>query len=267
MLTAPEPYPVDLEQAADLLTALQNFRLGTREAVLTDESRTRYGLDDPLCTLTLHQTSGMVSTVDENGALTAKFQDEQTLTLTIGRAEGDYFYTCAYGGDCYFVSRFLLEALLAATPDTLAARCPADMGDAALARIVVEAPQGTADVQVTRTEHVMENNELETDSEGNVVYDTTVALNGAVQDEAFLDTLTNRLRAFTVSGSLPAGWAVPQGEAPRWRITLVTQGGTQRTIEGYRLDAFSDALVVDGSARHYAHEEAIDLVWADLDGV
>lgn len=52
--------------------------------------------------------------------------------------------------------------------------------------------------------------------------------------------------------------------APRWRIVLTTVGGATREIAAYRLDAFSDALAVDGVAIHYVHEEAIDLILADL---
>lgn len=79
-----------------------------------------------------------------------------------------------------------------------------------------------------------------------------------------LTALTSRLNALTVSGDVPDGWTVPADESPRWRITLTTVGGTRREIAAYRLDAFSDALAVDGVALHYAHEEAIDLVLADL---
>ena len=52
---------------------------------------------------------------------------------------------------------------------------------------------------------------------------------------------------------------MPEDETPRWRIVLTT-----REIAAYRLDAFSDALAVDGVAIHYVHEEAIDLILADL---
>ena len=111
---------------------------------------------------------------------------------------------------------------------------------------------------------MLPNNDLETDENGDPVYDIAVSVNGETADAEILTTLTTRLNALTASGSLPSGWAVPQGEEPRWRIALTTAGGTQREIAGYRLDAFSDALAVDGVALHYVHEEAVDLVLADL---
>ena len=128
LLVEPYQYPVDPEQAEALLTALSSFRLGTREAEANAETRAQYGLDDPELTLWLHQAAGTVGQVDENGQLAAVEVREQALRFVIGRAEGEFFYTCEYAGSCYLVSRFLLETLLAATPDTLVARQPADLG-------------------------------------------------------------------------------------------------------------------------------------------
>ena len=116
------------------------------------------------------------------------------------------------------------------------------------------------------TERVLPNNDIETDADGNIVYDTAVTLNGEEADAELLTTLTTRLNALTVSGDLTDAWTVPEGETPRWRIVLTTEGGSTRELAAYRLDAFSDALAVDGVAIHYAHEEAIDLILADLLG-
>ena len=202
--------------------------------------------------------------MDENGQLTVVDVEEQAVRLVIGRAEGDFFYTCEYAGDCYLVSRFLLETVLAANPDTLVARQPADLGGAALKDILIESPQGDLHVTASYTERVLPNNDIETDADGNIVYDTAVTLNDEEADAELLTTLTSRLNALTISGDLPDGWTIPEGEDPRWRIVLTTVGGTTREIAAYRLDAFSDALAVDGVAIHYAHEEAIDLILADL---
>ena len=264
LLVEPYQYPVDTQQAETLLTALSSFRLGTREAEANAETRAQYGLDDPELTLWLHQAAGTVSTVDENGQLTVVDVEEQAVRLVIGRAEGDFFYTCEYAGDCYLVSRFLLETVLAANPDTLVARQPADLGGAALKDILIESPQGDLHVTASYTERVLPNNDIETDADGNIVYDTAVTLNDEEADAELLTTLTSRLNALTISGDLPDGWTIPEGEDPRWRIVLTTVGGTTREIAAYRLDAFSDALAVDGVAIHYAHEEAIDLILADL---
>ena len=215
-------------------------------------------------TVWLHQAAGVVSTVDESGQFTTVDVAEQSLQFVIGRPEGDFFYTCEYAGECYLISRFLIETLLGATLETLVTRTPANLDGAALRDVVIESPDAQLHLTAEYTERVLANNELETDAEGNVVYDISVTLNGEPAGEDLLTALTSRLNALTVSGDVPDGWTVPADESPRWRITLTTVGGTRRAIAAYRLDAFSDALAVDGVALHYAHEEAIDLVLADL---
>ena len=184
LLVEPYQYPVDSEQAEALLTALSSFRLGTREAEANAETRAQYGLDDPELTIWLHQAAGTVSAVDENGQLTTVDVEEQALRFVIGRAEGDFFYTCEYAGDCYLVSRFLLETVLAASPDTLVTRQPANLAGAALSDILIEAPQGDIHVTARYTERVLPNNDIETDADGNIVYDTAVTLNGEDPDHA-----------------------------------------------------------------------------------
>lgn len=263
-LVSPLCYPVDATQAEALLTALSGFRLGTREAEASAATRAAYGLDTPELTVWLHQAAGMVSTVDENGQFTTVDVPEQSLRFVIGRPEGEFFYTCEYAGECYLISRFLIETLLGATLETLVTRTPANLDGAALREVLIEAPDAQLHLTAEYTERVLANNELETDTEGNIVYDTSVTLNGEPAGEELLTALTSRLNALTVSGDVPDGWTIPEDESPRWRITLTTVGGTRREIAAYRLDAFSDALAVDGVALHYAHEEAIDLVLSDL---
>jgi len=77
-----------------------------------------------------------------------------------------------------------------------------------------------------------------------------------------LEELLDRLNSFTAEGDIPQG-TVTEKE-PRWRITLVTETGSVRVLEGFRLDAFSDAVAVDGTMRHYVYDEAIDVLMAGL---
>ena len=47
-------------------------------------------------------------------------------------------------------------------------------------------------------------------------------------------------------------------------MTLVTEAGDTRVLEGYRLDAFSDAVSVNGVVRHYVYNDAIDVLMTGL---
>ena len=107
---------------------------------------------------------------------------------------------------------------------------------------------------------MLENNQLELDAEGNPVYLTSVTVNGQEAPPEKLEVLLDGLNTFTVEGSIPANAAAE--EEPRWRITLVTKNGEIRVLEGFRLDAFSDAVAVNGAMCHYVYDEAIDELMA-----
>lgn len=261
-LALPCRYPVTDDTAQTLLTALASFRLGSYEAPLTDENRAAYGFDEPLCTLEITQRAGLTNIITEEGSLGTEAHDAQTFHFMIGRAEGEFFLTCAYQEQVYLISRFLVETLVQADWQKLISRTPAAMGDALLTDIVFETAQATTEVHIERTESVLENNQLELDAEGNLVYLTDVTINGQEAPQETLDVLLDSLNAFAVEGSIPAN--AKAEEEPRWRITLVTEAGDVRVLEGYRLDVFSDAVAVNGTMCHYVYDEAIDVLMTGL---
>lgn len=258
----PFPYPLNQEAASRMLTAVDHFRLGTLEGVVTDENRAAYGFEEPLCVLELNQSSGVTSEVAASGELETRLVDQQSLRFTIGRAEGDYFYTCEYEGNCYLVSRFLTESFLQIKRADLLSRHPADVGDLPLKRVWIHTPEGTADLQITRIERVLPNNELELDAEGNVVYDTHVTLNGKPQNVELLYEAMSRLDALTASSDAPEGWS-SEGET-RWTIILETETGLVRVVEAWKLDLFADVIAVDGVALHCVDAEAIGVITEGL---
>lgn len=255
-LEQPYVYPLSADSAGELTTALQSFRLGTLEGAVTEENRAEYGLEDPLCVIEVRQKKGFTSMIDSDGTLSNVEIPAQSLRFVLGREDGEYFYTCEYEGNLYRVSRFLVQQLVEADWANLITRTPAAVGDESIAFLRIEAPQGTVELHAERTERVLENNELETDENGEIVYDTTVTLNGKAGTEEQLQEITDRLNAFAVSGAIPQNAELAQ--TPRWVLEWETESGTSRRIEALRMDAFSDALRVDGVLLHYTHSDAIE---------
>lgn len=261
-LAVPCRYPITDDTAQTMLTALANFRLGSYEAPLTAENRAHYGFDAPLCTLEISQRAGTTNIITEEGTLGTEEHDAQSFRFVIGRGEGEFFYTCAYQEQVYLISRFLVETLVQADWRSLISRTPAAMGDALLTDIVFETAQSMVEIHIDRTESVLENNQLELDADGNLIYLTTVTVNGQEAPQEKLEILLESLNAFTVEGNIPAN-AMAE-EEPRWRITLVTDEGDVRVLEGFRLDVFSDAVAVNGTMCHYVYDEAIDVLMTGL---
>lgn len=262
-LVEPYAYPMSADATKSIITALSDFRLGTIQGKVTPENEADYGFDDPLAVLDIRTREGAFTEVDATGALQAQTIGEQVLRITLGRAESDYFYTCEYEGGCYLVSRFLVEALLKITPESVLTRYPADMGTAIVSGVKAQTGAGVLDFRATRTERVLPNNQLEMDAEGNTVYDVSVRLNESeISAEAF-DGLLQRLSEMRVSGDIPSEFTVGT-TAPRWQLTLTTLGGTTRVLKAYPLDTFTDALEVDGLIRHTIHVESLEIALAEF---
>lgn len=262
MLQSPFAYPLDSTATDSLLTAAASFRLGTKQGPVTAENREDYGFNDPLAIILIHQQEGAYSEVDETGALVTHTLAEQSLSIVLGREEGDFFYTCEYEGECYLVSRFLVAALANASPDSLITRHPADMGSLMVATIQVQYGGTVLDIRQQRTEQVLENNQLATDSQGNTLYDISATCNGEPMEADAFAALVNRLGLMEVSAPVDEGY-IPTG-APRWQLTLTTQGGQTRTLAAYALNPLFDALAVDGVVKHTLQAESLDTALADL---
>lgn len=258
----PISYPLDAGAASNLLTALENFRLGTLEGAVTEQNRAAYGFDEPLCTVEIAQSAGVVSEVDESGQLVSRLREKQEIRFVIGREEGEYFYTCLYEGNCYLVSRFLAQKLVGVKRSELLSRNPLDVGDLAVRNVYIQTAEGTVDVQAVRVERVLPNNELEVDAQGNVAYDTFVTRNGKESTAELLDELISRMDAFTILSDVPPAFS-PSGE-PAWSVVIQTETGLVRTVEAWKMDLFTEGIEVDGVMLHCAHADAIDVLTEGL---
>ena len=262
-LAEPYTYPLSDTAVDTLLSAVQNLRLGTRQSAVTDENRSAYGFDDPVCTISILQKEGVINQIGPDGALVSASVPVQELQFVIGRAEGDFFYTCEYQGDCYFISRFLAEVLVGADRDAFITQTPAVLSDA-LAGLLIQAPQGSVKADILRSERVLPNNELEVSETGEPVYDVRIAINGVEAAPEMADELSDRLLSLAAAGTVPDSFVLPGDALPRWSLMVESTSGEVRSIAAYRMDAFSDALMVDGVMRHYVHSDALDVLMAGL---
>lgn len=257
-LEEPFAYPLASEGVSSLLSALQNVRLGSFQAVLTEENRAQYGFDNPVCVLEIAQKAGEVNEIDENGALFMAKHEAKHLRLELGRAEDAYYYTCAYEGSCYLVSRFLVEVLVKAQSGSFLTRNPARMDDGTLVQAHLRTQTEELLLKVDRSEQVLANNELATDAAGNILWDVAARLNGETITEEQLNAFLDQLNLLAVAGDLQEDFVPAPDAVPRWTLVLQTDSGQERTLEAYRMDAFSDALFLNGVSRHYVHADAID---------
>ena len=255
MLTAPALYPADGESMDKLLDNLSNIRLGAYVGEATEENLQACGFDNPRLILTLHQAAGSIGTTNEDGAVSAVDWPEDEFTLIVGGARNDSVDYVRVEDKIYVTSHYSLQVFMETEPASTVSRYTVPVALGNLTRLSI-ATDGTTDEYVlTRQEQVAENNELVTDEDGNVVYDTRCTLNGEEISYSAFEAAYNDLLLVTVSGQLPAGWEAQ--EAPHTVFTF-EGGGERHTVELTRFDALHDAVVIDGYAMFYLIQGGMD---------
>lgn len=238
-MTHPHRYPVDQALFDNILTALENFRLGAY--IGPDSPQERQNLSDHQYRLMIHEGAGNAGTVTE-GVLTSSEQPEKTTQLLLWPMGDEQTGVCATGGGLYRFLRLSLAFLyqLDLEWDTLPLN-PA--GGVTLENLV--SLQVNEDVyQLRRTERVLENNQLETDAQGNVIYDLSVTKNGQAMSLDAFEARLNAVAAVSVGGRLPEGF-VPLEPVTDTLIFTFTDGST-RTLTLSPYDTLHNAVGVDG---------------------
>lgn len=249
MLTAPLQYPADGESISTLQDNLVNLRLGAYVGEATPDNLTEYGFDTPGLTITVHQAAGSIGSTGTDGVYAVTDWPESTFILTVGGAKSDMVDYVLVDDSIYVSSHFTLEVFLDMDPISTLSRytVPVALGNLQSLTIC----QGeTEDVYtLTRTEQVAENNELVTDSSGNVVYDITCDCNARSVAYQSFESAYNDLLKVTVSGFLPTGWQAE--EEPHTTFVFQAVTGESYTLELTRFDALHDAVLLDGNAVFY----------------
>lgn len=249
MLTAPVKYPAEGEAISNLQTNLENLRLGAYVGEATPENLAAYGFDTPRLVLTVHMAAGSIGTTGLDGVYTVTEWPEESFVLTIGGAKNANVDYVLVGEQIYISSHYSMEVLMGMDPTTTLSRYTVPVALGNLHQLTIRQAGAERVYTLSRTEQVAENNELVTDSQGNVVYDVGCTLNGEEVAYAAFESAYNELLKVTVSGVLPDGWAA--GEEPHTVYVFEAVTGEKYTLELVKFDALHDVVVLDGHAVFY----------------
>lgn len=249
LLVAPLQYPVDGDSISNLQDNLVNLRLGAYMAEATTENLALYGFDAPRLVLTVHQAEGSIGATGTDGVYAVNDWPESTFTLTIGGAKSDMVDYVLVDGSIYLASHFTLEVFLDIDPVSTLSRYTVPVALGNLQSLTLRQGEAETVYTITRTEQVAENNELVTDTSGEVVYDITCDANGKAIPYASFESAYNELLKVTVSGFLPDGWQPTEASHTTFVFQAVT--GESYTLELTRFDALHDAVLLDGNAVFY----------------
>lgn len=247
LVTNPVHYPADGEAMTSLISNLANIRLGAYVGEATAENMTRYGLDEPRFTLTIHQAAGSIGTTNEEGQYTATDWPEESFTLAVGGVRNESVDYVMTDGNIYISSHYSLQTLMDWNAEATVSRYPVQVALGNLSSLTVERDGEAASYVLTR-----ENRGGETavsgENDGSTV-EVTCTLNGERIPYAGFEAAYNTLLTATVTGRLPEDWVLQ--ERPHTIFTFEDITGVTHTVALSPFDALHDAVLVDGYAMFY----------------
>lgn len=242
-LTEPVRYPLSDAAVSALLDKLAGLRFAQFAADALEADLAAYGLDAPRRVITLDIAESVVTSYDENGQPTGEARlPAYQLTLALGDGADSVVFNCLYRDAIYRVTVFTAGFLRTQTYDALLLDAPFN----APTNDLISLSWQNDLYAVSLRERVLPNNALETDENGNLVYDLAVTKNSAPLDsEAFL-TAYRQLLELRTADRLPADYTLPD-QAPLLRA-VVTRSASVREIALYPVDALHRAVAIDGVA-------------------
>jgi len=254
-MTAPFEYPLSASAVETLLGKIADLRFAQCVAG-ADADLDAFGLNTPRRTMTIDIAGSVVTGYDDNGDVAAEKQlDAYQLTFVCGGDANANAYYCLYRGMIYKATQFTAGFMLTQGYTTLLTASPINIPTNILTGLAWEKDGESHAYAIELVESVKENNQLETDEDGNILYSTVVTRDGqAMNSEDFLNAYRQLVSVRTVS-RVSESYRLPDAQ-PDVTLTL-TGDGLNRKIEFYPLDALHYAVSVNGVALYYIEKDMI----------
>lgn len=256
IMEKPFRYPLNRSRTDALLRSIEAMGFEACLASPGEGDLSAYGLDRPALTVNLEQAATTVTGETEEGQQVSIPVAGKTYTLQLGRETGKSGVYVLWEGGVYRASNFVLGFWKQLDPESLVQRQPVNFLVNDLKHVEFSACGRQAGYDVEMVESITQNNQIETDEYGRVLYDAAVTRRetGETADaEAFLSWY-QRLCALTPAGQVPAGYAAA-GE--KTAEILAESNSITREIAFYPYDALHSAMAVDGVCLFYVENAAL----------
>ena len=258
-MLSPYVYPLSDALMDNLMSQLDGIRFANWLGKAENMDLKALGLSPANKTLTLTFAETSVSAPDENGENVTFSLPENRMVFSLGDQKNDTSYYLLYEDEVYSVTVLSFSFLTSFSWEKYLSAVPVSFPTNDLSRIYCRLNGSEAEYLISYSEHVLPNNELETDEYGNLLYDLQVTREGQpVDTEAFLSWygLLSGMTATRLSDRTSPG----PGAEPAFEISLTNARGTvTRNVSILPGDAVEDILYVDGVSLF-----TIDRAWRDL---
>ena len=259
LMESPYQYPAAIPRTDSLLSRIESMRFEACLGGAEETDLAALGLDRPALTVRLFQAASVITGETADGEAVTFDVPEKTYTLLVGAETGKSGVYLIWEGRAYIASNFLLGFWKELRPRDYLLKAPVNFLLNNLSGVRFTSEKASAAYRVEMVESITENNQIETDEYGRILYDCEVTREGEarpMEAARFTDWYV-LLAALSADGDLPEDYA-PTGES-RAEITIRNDHLT-RTISFYPYDALHDAMAVDGVALFYIQKSRVDAV-------
>ncbi|NLB89725.1 MAG: DUF4340 domain-containing protein [Clostridiales bacterium] len=265
-MVTPYAYPCDPQQMDTLLSGLEKIDLGIYLGPATGENKEKYELTSPSSYLTLIQEEGIMGAVGMQGVYQTTSYPAQTLTIALGKNDGDHVYYALVEEEIYLISTMSTPVFRSLDPLTYLLKRPALFPLETIETLAYEIHSTETEkkktYQVVYDYQLLENNEPVMDEQGNPVRDLLIFQGEKQMDAGQFSLGFITLTSVNISGTLPQGYVA---KAPRATINITTTQGFLRRIELAEYDVLHDSVTIDGVSVFYIRKGLMEEGLAQLE--
>ncbi len=247
-LTEPVIYPLAGSAVDSLLSKLEGVRFAQYVGRAEECNLASMGLDPAERMLTLDIAESTVTGYDADSQVTGRtLLPAYQLNLSIGHEESEIVFYCLYRGEVNKATSFSAGFLRTQSWSSLLLAAPFNSDIGEINRLTWSQNGQAQTYNLSFSEHVLPNNELERDENGNVIYNVNVSCNGQDIDSEAFAAAYGRLCALRMEDRLPSDYSLPNVE-PLLTVEITRNDSKARTVTLWPLDALHDAVAVNGIA-------------------
>ena len=246
-LTSPFAYPMDGEKMSATLHNLDQLRFSTLVGDVHSLNLADYGLDTPVLSLQVHFAPSIYSGYDENDEMQSFDIPENEISLLFGKDHTQATRYVLYDEKVYTMGKFTSEFLFFDDLIPYLNKTPFDVPTGMLQHITYEGNEKKATYRFSQVEKILPNNEFETDTYGNMLYELYVY--SQKEEETRIDTngFLNwyyLLTSISSVSTLPENYTLPKETLASLSIIDTTKMERRFTFHPYT--PVYHALCVDG---------------------
>lgn len=262
----PIHYPASLGKVQWMLQQISQMRLAAYVAEALTENLAQYGLDSPRRRVRFVLSESLISTipVDEASPVIHKVA-AQELVFSIGDEIPDRGFYCLYNNAIYLASDLSMGFLLEHDLQDYVGEQPIDVPVNRLSQLTASWPQGGISFNLSLVEHVLPNNEIALDEQGNILYDYLVTGMGQeIESSVFVDAYA-KLMAINAAGTLSTDYSTAD-QAAVLSLSLLYEG-QERQIAFYLYDVLHMAAEVNGHLIYYVSRDSVETALSALTAI